>query len=159
MIQHHITVVLAGAAAHFATGWALNSDMLLGKIWKQEKDKKACTGLSKDMRINLAAQVAASIVLAIATCVALAIFEKAQICGAVKTSLEKVASLFFNKEHAIKSMMNSMHTILFVWAGFILPISAQEVIWCGKSLKHWALESMSDLLCLMSLAAAVTYLS
>lgn len=158
-MQHHITVVLAGAAAHFATGWALNSDMLLGKVWKQEKDKKACGTLSKDMRINLAAQVAASIVLAVATCAAIAVCDKAQVGAVAKTSLEKVANMFFGQEHAPKSMMHSMHTILFIWAGFLLPISAEEVIWCGKSMKHWALEAMSQLLSLAALAAAVTYLS
>ncbi len=157
MMQHHLTVVAAGAAAHFVTGWVLNSDMLLGKIWKQEKDKKA--PLSKDMRINLAAQVVASIVLAIATCVAIAIFEKAQVPAAGKTALEKLANLFFNQDHTVKSMMNSIHTVLFVWAGFLLPVSAQEVVWCRKELKHWALESMSDLLGLMAIAATVTYLS
>jgi len=157
MMQHHLTIVTAGAAAHFVTGWILNSDMLLGKIWKQEKDKKA--PFSKDMRINLAAQVVASIILAIATCVAIAIFEKAQVPVAGKTALEKLANLFFNQDHTSKSMMNSMHTVLFVWAGFLLPVSAQEVIWCGKELQHWALESMSEILGLMAIAATVTYLS
>ena len=155
MMEHHFTIVAAGAAAHFVTGWVLNSDLLLGKIWKQEKKAH----LSKDMRINLAAQLVVSIVLAIATCIAIAIFEKSQVPAAGKTALDKLANLFFNQDHTSKSMMNSMHTVLFVWAGFLLPASAHEVIWCGKELQHWALESMSEILCLMAIAATVTYLS
>lgn len=159
MMHNQITIVLVGAAAHFLTGWVLNCDMLLGKIWKQDKDKKSCGSLSKDMRINLGAQMLASIALAIATCVAIAIFEKAQVPAVAKTALERLANLFFNQDHTVKSLMNSIHTVLFVWAGFVLPISAQEVIWCGKSVKHWMLESMSELLGLISIAVVVTYLS
>jgi len=158
MMQHHLTVVLAGAAAHFFTGWILNCDMFLGKIWKQEKPKKDC-GLSKDMRINLAAQVLASLALAIATCVAIAIFEKSQISSAGKGALEKLANMFFNQENTVKSMMNSIHTVLFIWAGFVLPISAEEVIWCGHNWKHWMLEMVSELIGLIAIAMAVTFLS
>lgn len=159
MMHNHITIVLAGAAAHFATGWILNCDMLLGKIWKSEKDKKNCHLASKDMRINLGVQLAISVVLSIATCVAIAIFEKSQMPVHAQTALEKLANLFFNQSHAEKSLTNSLYPVVFVWAGFVFPISAQEVIWCGKNLKHWVLESMSDLASLMALAAAVSYLS
>ena len=157
MMQHQMTVVLAGTAAHFLTGWVLNSDMLLGKVWKQEK--KAHENLSKDMRLNIAAQLAASMALTVATCVAIAVCDKAQVATVAKTALERVANMFFGQEHAPKSMMHSMHTVLFVWAGFLLPISAEEVIWCGKSMKHWALEAMSQLVSLMAVAVTVTYLS
>ncbi len=159
MMQHHLMVVAAGAATHFAAGWILNSDMLLGKIWKQGKEKKACHGFSKDMRINLGAQAAASIVLSIATCVAISLFAKSQSPMLAKGALEQLAAMFFNQEHAIKNMMHSMYTVMFIWVGFILPLSGQEVIWCGKDLKHWMLESASDVACLMALAAMVTYLS
>ncbi|MDP3788746.1 MAG: DUF1761 family protein [Candidatus Chromulinivorax sp.] len=160
MMQHHLMVVAAGAATHFAAGWILNSDMLLGKIWKKEsKDKKACHGFSKDMRINLGAQAVASVVLAVATCVAISLFAKSQSPMLAKGALEKIAGMFFSQEHAIKNMMHSMYTVLFVWAGFVLPMSGQEVIWCGKDLKHWMLESASDVVCLMALAAMVTYLA
>lgn len=159
MMHNQVTIVLVGAAAHFVTGWVLNSDMLLGKIWKQEKDKKSGGSLSKDMRVNLGAQMLASIALAIATCVAIAIFEKSQVPNLAKTALERLANLFFNQDHTARNLMNSVRTVLFVWAGFVLPMSAQEVIWCGKSLKHWMLESMSDLLGLVAIAAVVTYLS
>ncbi len=156
-MEHHVTIVLAGAAAHFVTGWVLNSEMLLGKVWKH--DKKGVAHFSKDMRVNLGVQFAASIILAIATCVAIAIFEKAQVPVAGKTALEKLANLFFSQDHTSKSMLNSIYTILFIWAGFLLPVSAQEVVWCGKELKHFLLESMSDLLGLMAIAAVVTHLS
>lgn len=158
-MYNHVTIVLAGAAAHFVTGWVLNSEMLLGKIWKSEKDKKACHGLSKDMRINMAFQLLASIVLAIATCVAISIFEKSQIPTLAKNSLEKLANLFFNQDHTVKSLTNSVHTVLFIWAGFIVPSSACEVIWCGHNWKHWMLESLADLLGLVAIAATVTFLS
>ena len=157
MMYHHITVVLAGAAAHFMTGWILNCDMLLGKIWKSEKDKKSC--LSKDMRINLAAQALASLALAIATAVAIAIFEKSQMPSMAQGALEKLANLFFSKDHSVKNMMNSIHTVIFIWAGFIIPSSAEEVIWCGHNWKHWALEMISKLISLIAIAATVTYLS
>lgn len=159
MMQHHFMVVAAGAATHFAAGWILNSDMLLGKLWKKEKDKKGCHGFSKDMRINLGAQAVASLVLSIATCVAISLFAKSQSPMLASSALEKIAGMFFSQEHAIKNMMHSMYTVLFVWAGFMLPMSGQEVIWCGKDLRHWMLESASDVLCLMALAAMVTYLA
>ncbi len=50
-MHHHVTVVLAGAAAHYLTGWVLNCDMLLGKIWKHEKDKKSYSLSQKKMSI------------------------------------------------------------------------------------------------------------
>ena len=158
-MHHHLIVVAAGATAHFLTGWVLNCELLLGRIWKHEKDKKACGTLSKDMRINLGAQILASIALAIATCVAIAIFEKAQVPAAGRTALEKLAGLFFNQDHTVKSMMNSMRTVLFIWAGFMLPTSAGEVIWCGHNWKHWILEMMSELIGLIAIAATVTFLS
>ena len=159
MMHHHITVVLAGAAAHYLTGWVLNSDMLLGKIWKHEKDKKACGMLSKDIRVNLGVQALASIALAIAVCVAIAIFEKSQVPVAAKGALEKLANLFFNQDHTVKSMLNSMYTVMFIWAGFVIPLSAEEVIWCGHNWKHWMLESASQLLGLIAIAAVVNFLS
>ena len=158
-MHHHLVVVAAGAAAHFVTGWVLNCELLLGKIWKHEKDKKACGTLSKDMRVNLAAQIVASIALAIGVSVAIAIFNKAQVPAAGTTALEKLANLFFNQDHTTKSMMNSMYTVLFVWAGFILPNCASEVIWCGHNWRHWLLEQAADLLGLMAIAATVTFLS
>lgn len=156
---HHISVALAGAAAHYMTGWALNSDMLLGKIWKHEADKKACGNLSKDMRVNLGLQAVASLILSVGVCVAIAIFEKAQLSMASKSALEKLAHIFFNDNNNARSMMNSMYIVVFIWAGFILPFSAEEVIWCGHNWKHWALESIKHLICLVAVAATVTYLS
>jgi len=157
-MMNHVTVILAGAAAHFATGWVLNCDMLLGKIWKAEKDKKASC-LSKDMRVNLAAQALISIVLAIAVSVAITIFEKSQVPAIGKGALEKLASLFFNQDHTLHNLMNSIHSVLFIWAGFILPVSAEDVIWCGHNVKHWILEMLSELCGLIAIAAVVTYLA
>ena len=156
---HHVSVALAGAAAHYVTGWALNSEMLLGKIWKHEADKKACGNLSKDMRVNLALQAVASLMLSVGVCVAIAIFEKAQLSMVSKSALEKLAGIFFNEGNNARSMMNSMYIVLFVWAGFVLPFSAEEVIWCGHDWKHWALESAKHLISLAAIAATVTYLS
>ena len=73
MMHNHITIVAAGAAAHFVTGWVLSSHILLGKIRKEEKKAH----LSKDMHINLAAQALVSLILAIAVAVAISIFDKA----------------------------------------------------------------------------------
>ncbi len=159
MMLHHVTVALAGAAAHYMTGWVLNSDALLGKIWKHEKDKKACGNLSKDMRVNLALQAFASLVLSVGVCVAIAIFEKSQLSMVSKSVLEQMAHMFFNANNHARSMMHSMYIVVFIWAGFILPFSAEEVIWCGHNWKHWALESVKHLLGLMAIAATVTYLS
>ena len=155
MMHNHITIVAAGAAAHFVTGWVLSSHILLGKIRKEEKKAH----LSKDMHINLAAQALVSLILAIAVAVAISIFDKAQVASAAKTALEKLAGMFFGQEHSGRSMMNSIHTVLFIWAGFLLPVSAQEVIWCGKEVKHFALDAVMELLGLVAIAATVTYLS
>lgn len=159
IMHHHAVVVLAGAAAHFATGWVLNCDMFLGKIWKHEKDKKACGMLSKDMRINMACQVAASIAIAIATCIAISVFEKSQVSALGKSALEQLAGLFFGQANGAKNFVHAAHTVLFIWAGFLLPVSAQEVIWCGHNWKHWMLESVADLLGLLAIAATVNFLS
>lgn len=159
MMLHHATVALAGAAAHYMTGWALNSELVLGKLWKHEKDQKACGNLSKDMRVNLALQAFASLVLSVGVCVAIAIFEKAQLSMVSKSALEQLAHLFFSSNQQVKSMMHSMHVVLFIWAGFILPFSAEEVIWCGHNWKHWMLESVKHLISLSAIAITVTYLS
>lgn len=164
MMYHHISLVLAGAAAHFATGWVLNSDILLGHVWKKEKakeakDKKSCETLSHDMRLNLAAQVVVSIALSLATCVAIHLFQKSQSVAHSKDVLAYLSSWFFGQEHAVKSMLHSMYTVLFIWAGFLLPSSAEEVIWCGHNWHHWMLEMGAKLLGLISIAITVTYLS
>ncbi len=159
MMLHHLTVALAGAAAHYMTGWALNSELVLGKLWKHEKDQKACGNLSQDMRVNLALQAFASLVLSVGVCVAIAIFEKAQLSMVSKSALEQLAHVFFSSNQQVKSMMHSMHVVLFIWAGFILPFSAEEVIWCGHNWKHWMLESVKHLISLSAIAITVTYLS
>ena len=159
MMHHHLTVVLAGTAAHFLTGWLINSDLLLGKIWKNEKEQTNCKTGEKDMRLNIACQFFASMMIAIATCVAIAVFEKAQGPLVAKNALEKLAHLFFNQEHPVKNLMHAIHTVLFIWAGFLLPISAQEVIWCNKSVKHWGLELMAELISLIAIAVTVNFLS
>jgi hypothetical protein len=159
MMLHHVTVALAGAAAHYMTGWALNSELVLGKIWKHEKDQKACGNLSQDMRVNIALQAFASLVLSVGLCVAIIIFEKAQLSMGSKSALEQLAHLFFSSNQQVKSMMHSMHVVLFIWAGFILPFSAEEVIWCGHNWKHWMLESVKHLISLSAIAITVTYLS
>lgn len=156
-MYHHFTVVLAGAAAHFVSGWILSNDMLLGRILKSEKNKKNC--LSKDMHINIGAQFAASLALAIAVAVAISIFEKSQIQSMAEGALEKLANLFFSKDHSVKNMMNSIHTVMFIWAGFIIPTSAGTVIWCGHNWKNWIIEMVMELVGLIAIAATVTYLS
>lgn len=159
-MHHHFTVVLAGAAAHFLTGWVLNCDMFLGKIWKHEKHEKEGKNCSKkDMRISIAAQIIVSIALAIATSVAIAIFEKSQIPSMAQSALEKLASLFFNKSTTTKDFMDSIRIVMFIWAGFIIPTSIEDVIWCSSNWKHWALEMLSELLGLIAIALTVTYLS
>ncbi len=151
--MNHVTVVLAGAAAHFMTGWVLCSDMVFGKFWKQ--DKKAC--LHKDMRVNLALQFAASLALSAATVAALVIFEKAQAPSMIQDLLSKATSLFLSQE-SMKGSMNALHTAIFIWAGFIVPTSASEVIWCGHHWKSWVAEMVAKLLELAVLAAVVTAL-
>lgn len=153
-MMNHFTVVLVGATAHFLTGWALCSDMIFGRIWKE--NKKAC-GLHKDMRINLALQFAASLALAAATVAALVIFEKAQAPSMIEDMLSKITSLFFSKEN-MKGSMNALHTAIFIWAGFIVPTSASEVIWCGHHWKLWIVEMIAKLLELSVLAVVVTAL-
>ncbi|MGZ6254701.1 MAG: DUF1761 domain-containing protein [Candidatus Chromulinivorax sp.] len=160
-MAHHFIVVLAGGAAHFFSGWFLNSNLVLGKIWKEEKEKNkdAKCVLSKDMRINIAAQIVASVALSIATCIAISIFEKSQMPIASKNLLEQIAGLFFGQAQNSKNMMSAIHAVLFIWAGFILPISAEEVIWCNHNWKHWILERSANLISLIAIAATVTFLS
>jgi hypothetical protein len=159
MMHNHVVLVLAGGAAHFLTGWALNSDMLFGQLWKKDKDKSKSCGFSKDMRINIAAQLVASLALSVATCVAIAVFEKYQAPAAVsKDAMAKLFSMFFSPENATKSFMNAFHTVMFIWAGFIIPTSVGEVIWCGHNWKNWMLEMGMELAGLLAIAATVIYL-
>lgn len=156
MNHHYITLVLAGGAAHFFTGWVLNNDMLLGQFLKKDKPKNQ--PLSKDMRINMAAQALASLALATATCVAICVFEKYQSPVIATDAMSKLFNRFFSQGHATKSYMNAFHTVLFIWAGFIVPSSSCEVIWCGHSWKAWLLEIGMDLAGLIAIAATVVYL-
>ena len=157
MIPNHITLVLAGGAAHFFTGWVLNSDMLLGQVWKSKDAAKKC-GLSKNMNVNLAAQFAASLALSAATCVAICVFEKHQASGLTQDAMSRLHSLFFSPEHAGKSLMQALHTVTFIWAGFIIPTSVGEVIWCGHNWKMWMIEMGMELAGLISIAATIAYL-
>lgn len=159
MLYHHITIVLAGTAAHFFTGWVLSSEYLMGKIWKHEKEKKDCHGISKDMRVTLAAQLLTSLAITIATCVAIAIFEKSQMSLAPKNALEKLAHLFFNKTYTTKSIMTSLHAVIFIWAGFIIPITIERVIWCCYNWKYWVLDMLGELVELVAIALVVSFLS
>lgn len=160
MIQNHLVLVLAGGAAHFLTGWVFTSEMFLGQYWKKEKNKDKQAHLSNDMRINMAAQLAASIALSMATCVAICVFEKYQapVTVAGKQTIAKFFSMFITKAHASKSFMNAFQTAMFIWAGFIIPTSVGEVIWCGHSWKNWVLEMGMELTGLMAIAATVVYL-
>ncbi len=156
-MQNHIVLVLAGAAAHFAAGWALNCDMLLGKLGKQDKEKKSC-GFHKDMRINMALQLLASVVLTIATVAAMVIFEKAQTPSMISDMLARVSGMFFEQNN-MPGMMNALHTSLFIWAGFIVPTSAGEVIWCGHHWRSWAREMVCELLQLEAVAVTVALMA
>ncbi len=158
MIPNHVTLVLAGGAAHFFTGWVLNCDMLLGKVWKSKDAAKKC-GLSKNMNVNLAAQFAASLALSAATCVAICVFEKHQVSGIAQDALSKVYSLFFSPEHVGKSFEHAFKTILFIWAGFIIPTSVGEVIWCGHNWKMWMMEMGSELVGLLAIATTIVFLA
>jgi len=156
MMHHHITVVLAGAAAHFATGWALNSEMLLGKFFKKNKAKPVA--MHKDMRVNLAAQLVASIALSVATCVVICMISKTATPTTATDALSRFASMFFNQASSPKNLMCSLRTIIFIWAGFIVPSSACEVIWCGHNLKNWLVEMGMDLAGLIAITLTITYL-
>lgn len=157
MMHNHITLVLAGGAAHFFTGWVLSNNALLGQFFKKDGAKKC--GMSKDMNMNLAAQFAASLALSIATCIAISIFEKYQAPAVASDALSKLFSMFFKPEHAHKSFMNAMHTVLFIWAGFIIPTSVSEVIWCGHNWKGWMREMAMELIGLTAIAITVIHLA
>lgn len=159
MMHNHVVLVLAGGAAHFLTGWALNSDMLFGQLWKKDKDTSKSCGFSTDMRMNIAAQLVASMALSVATCVAIAVFEKYQAPAVVsKDAMAKLFSMFFSPEHSAKNFMNAFHTVMFIWAGFIIPTSVGEVIWCGHNWKNWMVEMGMELAGLLAIAATVIYL-
>jgi len=156
MIQNQVVLVLAGGAAHFFTGWVLNNQMLLGQFFKKDSTKKC--GLSKDMNINLAAQFTASVALSIATCVAISVFEKYQCPSVPLDTLSKLLSIFFKSEATNTGFMKALHTIIFIWAGFIIPTSISEVIWCGHNWKNWMLEMAMELIGLSSIALTIAYL-
>jgi len=155
IMENHVALILAGGTAHFVTGWIFNCNMLLGQFWKKEIVKKP--GLSKDVHVNLGVKFAASIALSIATCVAITVFEKYQ-APVPHNAMSKLFSLFFNPEHAGKNFMYAFHTILFIWAGFIVPTSIGEVLWCGHNWKIWMIEMAGELLGLLAIAATVVFL-
>jgi len=157
-MDHNITVILAGASAHFLTGWFLNCNMFISKLSKKEKKSKSC-GLGKGVGINIAAQFLVSIALTVATCVAITMCQKAQGPTIGEDVLERLTSLFFNEETSMQGMIDSMRTVSFIWAGFIIPSSIGEVIWCGHDLKSWMLEMACDFLGLAAIAATVTFLA
>jgi len=157
MMHHHVTVVLAGAIAHFASGWILNCDMLFGKLW--QKDKKEQVECHKNMYEKMAFQFVASLALSLAVCIAIYMMNKAHNAAATQNALSKLASIFFEQGQAPKSLLTSLRVVFFIWAGFIIPTSAGEVIWCAHSLKNWALELSMELVGLVAIAAVVTHLA
>lgn len=159
MLHHHFTVVVAGAVAHYVAGWILYSDKALGRLFKDGKDKKCCNATGKELRFDMVAHFVVAIFLSLATCVAITIFDKAQVSLEGKTALEKLATLFFSEEEKTKTVLNSIYTVLLIWGGFILPTSTIKVIWCGHDWKNLIVHSIKELLSLIAIAVTVTLLS
>jgi hypothetical protein len=157
MLYHHISIVLAGAFAHFMTGWILNCNPLFSQFLHH--DKKVHQGLSADLKINMLIQFLVSIALSLATCIAIYIFEQAHISVAPENIIEKFTQLFFHVDQTKKSMINSLYTVLFIWAGFILPSSFENVIWGGYSVRKWITDLSMEFIGLLAIATTVTYLA
>ncbi len=157
MIENQMIVVLAGAAAHFLTGWAC-SKLLLRKFWKDDKEKAKSCGLHQDMKINIALQLIASLALAAATCAAICAFKQNQSMSMLENILASISGLFFNQNNS-QNMMHAVHSVMFIWVGFIVPTSVSEVIWCGHNWKNWMMEMASQLIELVVLAMVIVALS
>ena len=157
MIENQMIVIAAGAVAHFFAGWAC-SKLLLRKFWENNKEKTNACGLHQDMKVNIALQLIASLALAAATCAAICVFQKNQSMSMLENMLASISGLFFNQSSS-QNMMHAVHSVMFIWAGFIVPTSASEVIWCGHNWKNWMLEMVAQLIELIVLAVVIVILS
>ena len=155
-MYHHALVVLAGAGAHLAAGWVLCSDMALGKFLTTAKEKRRHHHHHKIE--HLICHFLVAIVLSFATCIAISVFDKAQVSNLTKTTFDQFAALLFGEEMSSKSIFGSIYTVLFIWAGFILPIGAFHTVWCDEDWKEFFVCYLKELVCLIALAATVTYL-
>lgn len=153
----HTATVLTAAGAHFFMGWLWYSEYLFGPMWKKMGGK--CTGFSKDMRVNLALSFASSLLLAVAAVIAISIFEKTQTSIYSQEGLSKLFSWFLDDSAANNTMLGSMKTIAFLWAGLSVPLSAKAVIWSAKPWRRWLLEQAGCLASLLALAGAVAAMS
>ncbi len=158
MIENQMIVVLVGAAAHYLTGWALCSHLLLGRLWKNDKEKMKSCGMHQDMRINIALQIITSIALSAATCAAICAFQKNQSLSMLENLFASISGLFFNQNNS-QNMMHAVHAVMFIWAGFIVPTSVSEVIWCGHHWKKWMIEMTATIIELVVLAMVIVSLS
>lgn len=156
-LHSHTATVLAAAAAHFFVGWLWYSEYLFGPMWKKLGGK--CSGMSKDMRVNLAASFATSLVIATASLIAISIFQQTQTGIYSREGLSRVFSWFLQDNPVNNTMLCSMKTLAFLWAGFCAPMSLSSVIWGGKNLHRWILEEGSDLASLLAVAATIALIS
>lgn len=55
--------------------------------------------------------------------------------------------------NGLDSAVQGMWLAFFIWLGFIVTGSSMEVIWMGRSFKHWLFEIGTSLVCFMVMGA------
>ncbi len=157
MYENFYLTVAAGAFAHTAAGMIWYSPMLFGKFMKnacakptdnQQETKNCFSPMMLVYQFGTSLLTVAALYVAIASLLT------------VQTDrwqgLLRLFSWFFTHELGNVSITSAGKVALFVWAGFNLPLTLSNMIWCHeKSAFDHAMHTGADLFCLLAAAIAI----
>lgn len=143
-----LSVFLAALAA-FAIGWLWYSPLMFGPGWMKEVwgfDMKASKPKPTEKQAAASANMGKLITLAFA-------FQ-------LFTAYILAHFLFVAGEGALDgNYRDSVTTVLWIWAGFSLPLNFAGLLWEGRSLKHALINASQTLASLIASALVLTALA
>jgi hypothetical protein len=152
-LNNYLPILVAGAV-HMGVMLAWYSDYAFGPMWRK---LGGCKISKKDVQMKLGLQALCSILVAAALMVAINTLAQAQ--GAAESSgFSQLFSWFLDSTSEGASMMNAMKVAGFFWMGFLMPGIASACIWCDHPLNRFLLCAAGELVSLVGMGLALSYL-
>ena len=135
MIPVNYLAVLVAAIVNFVIGFLFHGP-LFGKTWMRLANIHP-TGNEKfsDMVPQMVQNFIANVVFAYV--LAVVIF---------------ITSSYYNN---VGNVVGAMGISFWMWLGFIVTSSSMEVIWMGRTIKHWLFEMGTSLICILVMGAII----
>lgn len=127
--------ILVSAVACFVVGFIFHVPPL-GKIWMRLNNIQMPTGEMKFS--SMAGQMVANFVMNV-------------VCAFVLSGIISTASLAYGN----MSWSTGSIAAIFLWLGFIVTNTSNDVIWMGKSKKAWGYEMLSSFVALSVMGAVL----